>query len=118
MFIPSEVLISILLWIFLSILTKMYLIKRNFGFATILACLLLAMIFVGTMMITSGILGYLGLEISMLPFIVATWILFIAARGLLVTEKITTRENVLFGSLVLTYVVFYIIMLIQALISG
>jgi len=118
MFIPSEVLIAVLLWIFLSILTKMYLIKRNFGFATILACLLLAIIFVGTMMITSSILGYLELEISMLSFIVAMWVLFIAARGLLVTEKITTRENVLFGSLVLTYVVFYIIMLIQALISG
>ncbi|GEM_PF-5798595 len=117
MAVPYEVILAIFLWVFLSILTKIYLIKK-FGLSTLLSCLLLAIIFVGSLMIIGSILSFLKLEIAMLAFILAVWILFIAARGLLVTEKKTTRENVLFGALTLTYVALYIFDLLVALVLG
>ncbi|MCR8454425.1 MAG: hypothetical protein NDP13_05505 [Crenarchaeota archaeon] len=113
MHIPIEVVEAILLWIFLSILTAVYLVKK-FGIPNLLACLLLSIIFIGARMLIAMILAVFNINIPMLVFILATWIMFIASHGILGTEKLRTKEHVLFGSLALTYLALYIIQIIAA----
>lgn len=103
----------LLLWIFLSILTKVYLTKE-FGFSKLLACLLLSIIFVGSLILVGMLLTIFNIKTPILGFILATWIMFIASHGILGTEKLRTKEHVLFGSLALTYLSLYIIELILA----
>ncbi|MEX0568299.1 MAG: hypothetical protein Q6363_003950 [Candidatus Njordarchaeota archaeon] len=117
MIVPDEVILVLLLWIFLSIFTKTYLIRR-FGLNNLLACLILAIIFVGTLIIALAVLSFLFLYASVVAVIVATWILFLAARSFIDTDDWRTRENVLFASVAVTYLAFYILTIIINAISS
>lgn len=115
--IPSEIILIFLLWIFLSIFTRIYLI-RHFGLSNVLACFVLSIVFVGALIAVSALLMLLRLPAGIVAIIISMWTLFLIARSLIDTKEWTTRENVLFASVMTTYLAFYILTMTIDIVSS
>mgnify|MGYP000344838520 CR=1 FL=1 len=113
----------LLLWIFMSLLVKKYLI-RTFRLHNALACLLTSLIFIAIWVIMEGFVGFmcgmwsqLTLVGGVVAFLLATWVLFLVARSFIETEKWRVRENILFLSLILMYLSYVILLTVWSYIK-
>ncbi len=116
--IPSEVILAAFLWISLSIFTSKYIV-REFKAHHFFACLALSIIFIAVLILVSTLLGAIGTywdEINtfalVISLVVSTWMLFLAARSFIETTNWRIRENVLFLSVIIAYLLFAIFLTI------
>ena len=118
----NEIIIFVILWLILSFLVKKYIV-RELKIHHLFACLILALIFVAVYVVVGIFVGYfagywgeLGSVGESVVFLVSVWIMFIIARSLIETEKWRVRENVLFLSLLLVYIIYAIMLTVARII--